>query len=421
MSISSENTFSSIPPGDAGGDGTGIGPSERNIHHTLDATQDLGMDSTGDTPINNILSDISDNTEVVYPPGTYKINPGDSGYVPGVLIDGNEIWHHGYRSQSRNEVRFQLPDGKAGVGFEVNGEAITFSNLSFDHSNHPATVFGLKVSGDGETRFENVQHVGRNLPPESLGEPFRTLANDGEQVHCWEIDIADTGECRIIDYKWADPEVEIQSSPNSLVRLYAPSSMNGEISLVNAHMAWGGEHNVYLDNCGGSIGVRGGFFHNTCNTNLHIDGDGSSVRNSTIKVDMPDSRTSKDIRGIQWKDSGNGYPIRPGGFIDNCNFIFDTDLSESESAALTTESGAGDFAVKNCRFYHNDDTTPASIINTSGTEFLNCSFTGFTTQPPVQGNGSTQAIDCCNALETSFQDCTVKGLRTNNCSTPPLQ
>lgn len=405
--------FESIPTGGAGGDGTGIGQPGFDISNTVNAVQDLGMDPNGNQSINDALSSVDDGTEVVFPPGTYRVQPGDSGYKPGVSINGNDVWLRGQEGEQRDAVKFQLPAGKAGSGFGFTGSNVGISNATFDHSNHKATVFGIQVAGSGDKYFYNLQHIGRNLPSKSLGEPFRSQAQETNgKVHCWGFGLDSDGLAHIENYKWTDPETTVEEYPNGLIGMQAPKSMSGTVELVNNHMAWRSEHNVYASRCSGGIHVKGGYYHNSCNTNMRIEGKNSWMEDATIHVDMDPSRTPKAVRGLWWENNKN--TASDGGHIGNCDFIYTSDTPNGSS--IVTEFDAGAVTIKNCRFYHTNGK-PACSINTGGVTFRNCSWTG-SGDVAVSGNGDTEVMDSCNTLSGGFQNCNTTNISTSNCSRP---
>lgn len=409
--------FESIPTGGAGGDGTGIGKPGFNISNTVDAVQDLGLDNNGNSAINSALENVGSNTEVVFPKGTYLVQPTDD---TGITIDGNDIWLHGKKGQNRGDVKFQVPSGKAGTGFTFTGSNTGISNATFDHSNHEATVFCMTVSGSGNKYFYNIQHIGKNLPSLSLAGPLE--GQGGGKKHCWGISMDSGSICHIENYKWTDPETRVEDYPNGLIGIQAPLSHAGTIELVNNHMAWRSEHNVYASRCSGGVHVTGGYYHNSCNTNMRIEGSNSYIEDATIHVDMDPNRASqgnKGARGLWWEN--NKSTASSGGRVTNCDFVYTSQVSSGNASAIKAQFDTSGVTIENSRFHHGNNTSPCiDVSGISGVTVSNCHFTGSTDKAAVQGNGDTDVQDCCLSMSNSpgFQNCNVSGTSSGSCERP---
>ena len=163
--------------------------------------------------------------------------------------------------------------------------------------------------------------------------------------------------------------------------------------------------------------MTGGYYHNSANTNMRIEGAGSYLEDATIHVDMNNERVadaSKAVRGLRWEN--NKSTASSGGRVTNCDFIHTSQIAAGVSAAITVEYDTAGLTVENSRFRFDDDTSPVAIVEVPDVTFENCSFTGASSSDVVQGDTNTRVLDCCNGMSGGFPNCTVRGLTTTNCT-----
>lgn len=404
-------TYPSIPTGGAGGDGTGRGSPGYNFGTKKNAVN-LGMDRKGNNPINSKLKAAAgNNTLIEFPPGIYRVTPEGSS---GISFQHSNFGIVGTGAK-RSDVRFQFPRGNAGRMFNFGGGAgnCYMANLSLDQSNGYPNVVNVGVQSSGDFYAYNIAHKGTTPNDLDMGSPGMDSYGAG-----WNIAMGSSAVCHIENYQFIEPEEDIEPYPDGIIGMQAPTEHAGLLELVNNHMAWRGEHNVYASRCIGDVHVKGGYYHNSLNTNMRIEGAGSWIEDAVIHVDMNPKRAaegSKGARGLRVEN--NKSTASSGGRATNCDFIHTSQIPSGSSSAIVVEDCPGGFTVENCRFLFDDDTNPACEVSVPGVSFNGCHFTGSTSKAAVSGNGSTTVNNPCIQMPNSpgFTGCNVSGKKSGGC------
>lgn len=413
-------SFPSAAPGTAGGDGTGVGNPGFSPTTTVDAVDGLGMDPTGDRPVNDALKSLESDTLLEIPTGTYRVRPEGTS---GIVLGQNNLWLQGTGGK-RGDVRFQFPDGKAARMFNLQGR-VAMSNLTFDQSNHPAAFVNVAMTSGQSSYLYNVQHDGKSPNEVNIGEPFHSNVGEGVgDAYAINVGMDNGATARVENYSYTDPEVGIISydGRNNTGAMIAPNGHNGLLEAVNCRIEYRGEHSIYGSRAAGNVQVTGGYFANCNNTNMRISGSGSWITDATIRIDMDPSRqieqdtgTPKATRGLRVESGDYNFA---GGYAENVDFIHTSNMPTSPLVEINDSTS--DFTVRNCRFYSENDETNMVNIDAPGVVIRDSSFTGPTSQTPVVGNGSTEVLDCCSVVSSDFQNCTVRGLKTAGCEEPDV-
>ena len=411
----SPGSYESIPTGGAGGDGTGVGNPGFTPSNEVDAVADLGMDNNGNQPINSKINSVGGDTLVVFPPGTYRVN--DEGNS-GVVLGQNQLWLQG-GGDKRSDVKFQFPGGTSARMFNFSGH-VAVSNLVFDQSNHSANFINLGATGSADTYVYNCALVGRSPPQVDLPGP---IVEEDSGVAAWNVAMENGTTCRIENYTYVDPESRILDYGLNTVGLQAPENHKGLLEIVNNHWANRAEHNIYASRAIGNVQITGGYFHNSINTNLRIEGAGSFVKDATVHVNMAQSRQveqdtgqDKAVRGLRIENTKSSQ--QNGGYAENVDFIYETDMGGGDTSLVALDSNTGGWEFRNCRFLFDNNADNCCDISGNGVVFRDCSFTGSTSKLAIDGAGDTQVLDTCISMPNSggFQGCIVRGKKTNNCT-----
>src|SRR6056297_2085586 len=166
-----------------GGGGPSRDESELNTYgidfdRTVDAVEDLGMDRTGDVPIDDALSDAyREGTLVRFPPGEYQISETRviEGSVARFGIQGT--------GEDRSAVVFRFPDtGNSWFVHQNGGEDILLDNFTLD--SHKQFV-GIRCRTNGGSLVQDVEW--RGFLPEKTTQ-FGQLLDPG----CLSVDGVNT-------------------------------------------------------------------------------------------------------------------------------------------------------------------------------------------------------------------------------------
>ena len=400
----------SDPPvdGEPGGDGTGKGdPAAQGIEFstTLDAVEDLGMDNTGSTPINDQLAGaVADGTLIEFPAGAYQIDP-DGG---GVAVNGVTNFGMVGLGQTRTDTKFQLPQGTAGRSFTFgSGASKTYlANCVMDQSTDPGTNIEVVVNQNGKHYQYNTAHIGKTAPNQDTYP-------GGEDSSAIVVSMGPGANCHLENYQKTDPLTRLVDYPENQISIQSPRGHEGSLDVVNAFMAKSGEHSLYCSRPAGAVRVTGGLFKNNINTNMRICGEGSYIKDATILVDMDPAQAIEDdtgdpqaVRGVWWEAGSYGYS---GGYIENCEIIY-TSQTGSCPGVIRIEGSAGAMEVRDTTI-RNETSHTTVFVERIGEglggatppkpwdiTFKNVTFEGAGSAPPVVNVGDRTV---------TLEDCTI--------------
>lgn len=342
----------------AGGDGTGIGnPSFAENITWKYAVADLGLDNTGGTAITESDLDgaLADGVGIRFEPGTYRYDPVNDG--KGMIFsDYNNVAFVG-DGDHREDVVFKHTDNSTGRlwNFANGCDNVWWANFVVDHGDASVENFSelYWTADSGHLYAYNFGHIGRatnELDAPGPGDPASSLAaltfGMGSGASAWIENYQNIGKPgRVVDY------------PHGCIGIFAGYGNKGDIDLVNAHIAYKGEHACYASRTPANVRVEGGYFHNNINTNMRICGEGSFLRNATVHLDPPDgfeiesdTGEPKAMRGVRWEDGSDpGSEGQTGGYIRNVDFIKSRDI-DAASHLIQVDGNAGSMSIETCRF-----------------------------------------------------------------------
>lgn len=404
----------------AGGDGTGVGsPSfESNINSTLYAVDDLGMDPDGNEAINSKFKNaVSDNTEIIFEPGTYRYDPTNNG--KGMVFLGLQNFAVKGNGSTRDDVRIKHTDGTSGRLWNFGGSChnIWWANFVIDES-PSGNYTELNYTSDGYLYAYNIAHRGGAADELNNGSPGDPYGN-GSQI---SFSMDSTGKVDLINYESIDPPERLVDYPHNTQCLFAGYGNQGPINLTNARIEYKGEHAAYMSRSRGEVHVDGGRFVNNANTNMRIAGQGTYIHDATIGLTrsnaslQQENGDTKSIRGLRVEANKEELGGKTYGEAKNVDFV-KTETYDNSSMLIEINGTHGRFDLRNCRLLDDSqDAMPIIDVEAIGSDgsvtppephdclFENCSFTGDGTAPAVDSNRSSAPVkiqDCCIDMPNS--------------------
>lgn len=340
--------------GPAGGDGSGTGSPafESNITTTLFAQSDLGMDGSGNQPINStLMSNIQSNTEIIFESGTYLIDlPSDgTGLIPDSVANFAMKGGGGVR----DDVAFTCETGTAGrmMNWAHSSDNIWLANFVIDQSGDGEKAMSIAHTSDGYLYAYNIATRGRRPVDTETGPPA-----DGAGVTSFIMSTDSSGLTHIENYECIDGPTRLVDYPNNTSPIFAGFGNKGDIELVNCRIEDAGEHAVYASRTPGAVRVDGGRYVNNVNTNMRIAGSGSYIRNAVIgitrteeSVRTSDGNSLKAIRGLRVEAENTDLGGKSGGYAENVDFV-KTSSMDVASMLAEVHGSQGAFEFHNCRF-----------------------------------------------------------------------
>lgn len=374
----------------------------------LDAVDDLGMDPNGNDPIDDEL-DFRDGTLIEFPPGTYLV--GNKQYENGL-----NRWGIRGTGASRSDVRFVPPDGNTQKLFQINGYGfrddctdILVENVTFDQSATTSTAASNQFYVKDGLEIHDVETYGYN--------PTRAEANDphGQEINGLYLMIYDSNGTGVVEnYRYVG-ETTVVDYPENATGIAAYRDHAGTLYVRDCNIENRGEHAIYASKCSGGIRVEGGTFKNCANTNMRISGSGSYLKNATVGIDRDrsyfvenDTGQEKSGRGMWWEAGDVG---KTGGYIENCDFVLDTNLTTP--GLIRVEGTAGAMEIRDTRIQNNSsESTNTVFVQEIGTgpggatpptphdvEITNCSFTGSSPSPAVESQRTSASVTVSDSCE----------------------
>ena len=353
------NTSTRDPPEPTPDDGrTRPVPGEPAVLHgitfdtVLHAVDDLGMDPTGRTAIDEALDAAhGDGVLVVFPPGDYLATDEHLYDTPtrrfGLLGLG----------ESHRDVQFVFPEGNAGAPDPGNfrflsflaGEDVVIENLTFQMTDDMVTGVETVFTLEDGFWMVDVEFAGF-MPKEEFAPANNVIAH-----------ITDVDGVGVIRRFTSTGGGVVDRYPQRGTPIGVFRGHRGELRIEDAHIEESGSHSIYASRPQGCVRVEGGLFRNNDNTNLRISGGGHPTKRSWIKgarieidVDnatkLPPGENYQSIRGI-WVESGGSHsPGYSGLLIEDVDAVVRSNGEASELPLLLIDTTHGSVTVRNCRF-----------------------------------------------------------------------
>jgi len=406
----------------------------------LNAVEDLGMDSSGNTPIDGALSNgLSSGTLIEFPPGTYLVSQSHS------IENLDRIGLRGL-GESRRDVQF-IPSSGRDIRMLASGRGgsgqVLLENLSFNDRSDDSSILSIFIRTSGGSVARNIEWLGRTPQiPQGTGTDFQfgTEVNTQSGVFLVEDVYAGIDEPAVpapypdgVGFFWSGPghsgEVILRNpvihNRNSAATRYNAGSgvvtiEGGEfIDCQNASVRFGaGTHPTKTSSCTGTyIKVSEGI--SDTGTAVRI-GATTAAESGALCKDMEIEWYNQDAFGVF---SLVDFSSHGSATIDNC--IVRNDGSNSPNVLAQSPGGGSDVAVtvENSSFTGSGSgefiaqNRPGSVVRDCCISMPNASFSGFATENistsncrrPQNGDGSADDGDSEETLEHNL---TISGTGT---------
>ena len=363
-----QNTQESRANGDDREDETN--DPEFEFDRVVDAVDDLGMDPTGEIPIDGALNDAFETgTLIEFPQGDYTVAeeaPTDPPHNPsrfGMVGLG----------ESHTDVQFHFPNAADEEGFwfiyQAGGTNVLLKNFSIQLTDDNATSVSVRFDCNDGGLIEDVEWLGF-VPAQSkgYGQLLRcnVAGNSGATIHgintLRRVTIGRGGAW------YGGHRSRTGTSPGTTYIRHYPDHI-GEVIYDDIHLEQSGGNAFRSTNNEGVITVKGGLFRNNDISNIRLQGGKhpkkvSSVTGARVVINHGDIRyptggsEPRHATGIVI-DSRKG---ESGVVFENCDIeYYNIDLDDRHDASPngvirltdTGVSNPGGFTMRNCRVYNN--------------------------------------------------------------------
>lgn len=326
----------------------------------VDAVDDLGMDDSGETPIDDVLSaNLRNGTLIEFPPGGYLTTERHT-------VETLSRWGIRGKSGDRSDVRIRTQEGAGHMFLNIrNGRDILVENVSFDsrEGRHEWLSNTFKLA-DG-LRFNNVEYTGF-YASEVTGrkaEPGRNIEGP-LHVHITE----STGVGIIDNFVRSGPTHHAQYPAGTSCIFVGPAETVGTLYLQNSHIENMSSHGIYASRTRGNVRIDNCVFKNNNGAGVRISGPGSYIRNSDIVIDRRDviggtlGPVFPSVTTGMWFESG--FRTQAGGTMDGCRV--DISRAPDRTRGIEVDGSAGRTTISNTEVHTGSGDLRPIDINQPG-------------------------------------------------------
>jgi len=278
----------------------------------LDAVDDLGLDPTGNEPVNSRLdSALEEGTLVRFPEGEYQFDGT-------VVFDADRVGVLG-----EGDVRFIPPQGFTGLLFNYDPvpDDVLIENVDIDMRADDTTT-GIRLKCRNQFHIEDIEFLGRGL-----------IDNSG-QVSAFLLGLTSESGRGVLRNAVAKKgsRVDGYARGNGRIGVWVGWSNKGTVRIEGCDFREFGNNGTYTSRTPGQVEIVDSYFLNNNASNVRIGGEGSFIENCTIEIDfekytgppLGDLSTGFGMRGIQ-VESGvqleGAESIPAGAEVRNCELI----------------------------------------------------------------------------------------------------
>jgi len=343
---------------------------EIEFDRVVNAVEDLGMDSTGETPIDDALSGAyQEGTLVRFPPGEYRVSE------PRVINgDASRFGVQGI-GEDHTEIVFRFPNAGNSYWFihQNGGENVLLDSFTIDSD---MKHVGIRCRTHGGSLIQDVEW--RGFLPEKTAD-FGQLLDPG----CLSVDGVNTVRRLVMGRDGTHVSGHYtRTGVHSMtgIRFYGTGTASdvmghaGETVLEDVEIHQMGSNGVRHTHGDGVVTVRGGLFQNCGLSALRIhNGDhpskDSSITDATVVIDHENagpigsgSWPENGTNGILLDSTGHGYS-QPT--YENCDIVCRSVQSDDGwgliRATNTGRSNPGGGVFKDCRVINQTDLQTVRI------------------------------------------------------------
>lgn len=379
--------------GVAGGVGLGVGTVAWRRRDTTPATPtaafdtvidavDAGADPDGEEPINEMLEAYAgDNTLLVFPDGTYRLQP--------ITLEGYHMF--GISGADGAQPTFLADEGHCVGGGNSflhleNVEEFLLDQIRFDFTDREAGG-KIRITATGDGTVSNVHATGQCA----------------EQVAQFRVDVVDDSATAVI----YGLELEGSNPDQWLTGVFVGEQHAGELVFRDCSIEGFTDNGLYAsapglsDGAGGVVTVEGGTYRNNNVANVRLGSAGSvasGVKSISNSPPPSEGEVNANARGFRLR---SGY----GQLIEDCDVEISANSRFTHGGIVFHETNGG-ATVENTRIEINRDDTPAIRLFPKHNGHPE---TAAFEEVEITGDAADgQAIMIENRDETVFRNCTIE-------------
>ena len=319
-------------------------PARSDFERTVDAVDDLGMDNSGGSAIDDDLdAALETGTLIEFPPGEYQVaRLHEFEDWTGIVGTGD----------APSDVRFVPPAGESfkpfWFGHQHNSTAhghIRLENVTLDRLEDWDSSLGLGGHVTDDLLLKDVHYDGWTHGQQML--TCLVVDPDGEAV---------------VDGMVRMGPTRFEPFPDGVIDIWSGRGHRGHLTLRNIEIHNGSESGIYTGKAAGSYLIEDSYFKNVVHTAIRCAGADSTVRNCTVVIDTEDWHPSNDERNLSespplvrglWAQSST-MNLR-GPRIDGCDVIV-RNADQHAAAAILVAPDTGGAVVRDTRIQCDADT-----------------------------------------------------------------
>jgi len=346
----------------------------------VNAVDDLGMDPSGDEPIDDALDDaIETGTRIEFPPGDYTVTeepPSDPPRGPsqfGLVGLG----------ESQRDVQFHFPTAaprEDGFWFinQAGGEDVLLANFSIQLSDDLNTSVSIRLDANDNGIAEDLEWLGF-IPAQnqSKGSLLRMNVSSQNGGTTEGVNVARRVTMGRQGSYLGGHAADTGTTPGSTFMRHTPDHV-GELRLEDVHFEQCGHNAIRSMNNPGVVTVKGGYFLNCDVSSLRFQGGGHPTKTSLIEgVHLVQDHSKLNRTGGTEPHEAMGilvdsYEGHSGLVIRDCDIEYkDVSLATQNAGSLwgvirctnTGASNPGGFTVENCRIRNDTNAQTFWIQN----------------------------------------------------------
>jgi hypothetical protein len=280
-----------------------------------------GADENGETPIDDVLqSAVASNTEIFFPPGTYRLNGFSADGLENVSFVGKK-------------ATLVPPDGSTSQLLALSGTNVSVEGFTFDYT-APSTAPMVTMRCTDGLELKNCEFVGVADVPGGGG-------SSGHQYHFLPSVTDPNGTGLVENVTMADGTM----SPSNRGGIWFGQDNAGTLTFDGLHVEKFANNSLYCYTSAGPVIVKNSFFRNNNVGGPRIGSNGSRILDTTIVADgevpvqaFTDGQTSRGI----WI-----YSACDDVLVEGCDFTMSGPYA---GGGIVYGAANANVDVKDCRF-----------------------------------------------------------------------
>jgi hypothetical protein len=333
-----------------------------NFSKKVDAVKDLGLDPTGNEPVQDKIARKAESGMLIVCPKGSTFRWTDTAIVEcdgpfGIVGEGWKTSKHPPGPDDKDAVIFDI-DNDIPTIIEFGTPAGLFANFAVDQRG-PKQMVAMHFRTDSSILAQDLRTIGPHSPAYGKGGDLHTAPSLSPQT-------SDGAVVRVNRYVNVGGSKSGTKNSGGMPIVWVGTSHHGKLQLIDCHIENSPDNGLYGGRTPGNTEIYRGLWRNNDVSQARMSGQGSRIDGAEIELDEKNysgvgtKQGFPSSNGIKWDSKPTRENDPAGGKIVNCDVRGLTEAGDDYGVGslINVFPTAGAVTIENTRIVCNIDANP---------------------------------------------------------------